>query len=50
MGIMETIWLNIGEGVDTFTSDKIWQASIDHGYIPAEYMLVMFVDSIRITP
>ena len=54
--IIETIWFNIGEGVDAFTSDKqfiekIWQASIEHDYIPAEYdMLLMFVDSVRITP
>ena len=47
---------NIGEGVDTFTSDKefiekIWQASMEHDYIPAEYdMLLIFVDSVRITP
>ena len=54
MEIIETIWFNIGEGVDTFTSDKqfiekIWQASIEHDYIPAEYMLLMFVHSVRIT-
>ena len=48
--IIETIWFNIVEGVDTSTSDKqfiekIWQASIEYDYIPAEYdMLLMFVE------
>ena len=31
--------------------EKIWEASIEHDYIPAEYgMLLMLVDSVRITP
>ena len=50
------MWFNMGEVVDTFTSDKqfiekIVRASMEHDYLPAEYdMLLMVVDSVRIIP